>query len=420
MLSRKSVLPFVVLVTFSLAATAQKTSAVADDRLPEGAEARKLSEDELAAGWISLFDGRTLFGWRANNDERAGGVNWAVEDGVIVADRGEQGLLLTTVPFADYELRCDYRLADGGNSGIFLRTTFQPIDAARDCYELNMCDSHPEFPTGSLVGRKRVGMKIDGEGEWKTYHVRLEGPRITVRLDGREILDFTDESPALRLAGDIGLQKNVGRIEFRNIFLRPLGAKPIFNGRDLTGWREVPGSKSEFTIADAAIHVTSGPGFLETTEAWADFVLQSEARTNGRHLNSGIFFRALPGTAAAPSHGYEFQIHNGFREGDRTKPIDAGTGAIFRRQAARRVVADDGEWMRLTLVAHGPRFATWVNGYQVVNWEDNRAPDENPRLGRRLAAGRISLQGHDPTTDLDFRNLRLAAFPQNQTPHGGR
>ncbi|MCP4505153.1 MAG: DUF1080 domain-containing protein, partial [Fuerstiella sp.] len=51
--------------------------------------------------------------------------------------------------------------------------------------------------------------------------------------------------------------------------------------------------------------------------------------------------------------------------------------------------------------------ATFVNGYQVVNWEDDRKPDENPRRGRRLDAGHISLQGHDPTTDLDFRALRI-------------
>ncbi|HUG89423.1 MAG TPA: DUF1080 domain-containing protein [Planctomycetaceae bacterium] len=407
---RMSPLRFAILIVVVVPLAGSEWAA-ADDPLPPAAEARRLSSEEIAAGWISLFDGETLFGWQANNDPESGGVNWSVRDGVIAADRGEQGLLVTTVPFADYELRCDYRLAEGGNSGIFLRTTFRPIDAARDCYELNMCDSHPEFPTGSLVGRRKIGTELDGEGAWKTFHVRCEGPRIAVRFEGREVLDFTDDTPALRLAGSIGLQKNVGRIEFRNVFLRPLGTRAIFTGKDLSGWREVPGSKSEFKVVDGVIHVTRGPGFLETTGTWSDLVLQGEARTNGKHLNSGIFFRAMPGTEAAPSNGYEFQIHNGFRDGDRTKPVDAGTGAIFRRQAARRVVGNDGEWVALTLVAHGPRIATWVNGYQVCDWEDDRPPDENPRRGRRLEAGHISLQGHDPTTDLDFRKLRVAAFP---------
>ena len=106
-------------------------------------------------------------------------------------------------------------------------------------------------------------------------------------------------------------------------------------------------------------------------------------------------------------NGYESQIHNGFKGGDRTDPIDCGTGGIFRRQNARRVMADDQEWFAKTIVADGRHFATWVNGYQVADWTDTRKADPNPRRGLRLEAGTIMIQGHDPTTDLSFRNLRL-------------
>ncbi|MBW3543137.1 MAG: DUF1080 domain-containing protein [Planctomycetes bacterium] len=399
----RSLTTLACLLLFSHVAGAE--NAIADDDFA-------LPREQVEAGWIRLFDGHTLFGWKANNDPADGGVDWRVEEGTIVAERGKPGLLVTTVPFADYELSCDYRLVEGGNSGIFLRTTFEPIDASRDCYELNMCDAHPKFPTGSLVGRKAVAEKLDGEGEWKTYHVRCSGPRITVRLDGREILDFIDRSENARASGYIGLQKNVGRIEFKNVRLRPLGTKPLFDGKTLEGWRVVPGSKSRFTAVDGTIHVADGPGFLETAGQYGDFVLQFDARTNGRYLNSGVFFRAMKGTQQAPSHGYEVQIHNGYRDADPTQPMDFGTGAIFRRQKARRVVSQDNEWFTVTLIAHGPRFATWVNGYQQCDWLDERPPSENPREGLRLAPGHISLQGHDPTTDLAFRNLRLFEWPR--------
>ncbi len=122
-----------------------------------------LTPAAIAAGWISLFDGRSLFGWQASGD-----VNWSVRDGVIRADRGGPGLLLTTFELADYEFRCDYRLEKGGNSGIFLRTPVSPKDPARDCYELNLCDSHPTFPTGSIVGRQKAAGSFHGEGEWMT------------------------------------------------------------------------------------------------------------------------------------------------------------------------------------------------------------------------------------------------------------
>ncbi|MCA9032163.1 MAG: DUF1080 domain-containing protein, partial [Planctomycetaceae bacterium] len=112
-----------------------------------------------------------------------------------------------------------------------------------------------------------------------------------------------------------------------------------------------------------------------------------------------------------PSNGYEVQIDNGF-DGDRHHPSNQGSGAIFRPGIpARYVVANDNEWFTTTLVASGPRMMTWVNGYPVLAWEDTRKPDENPRRGLRTAAGHISLQGHDPTTDVSFRNLRIKELP---------
>lgn len=380
----------------------------APDRVArEPDDAVLLSREQYEAGWVSLFDGRTLFGWKPNND-----VNWSVVDGVITADQGEPGLLLTTTNFADYELRFDYRLETDGNSGVFLRTPMKPTNPATDCYEFNMCDSHKEYKTGSLVGRAKPLSIVNGEGAWKQVHITVDGPKISATIDGESVLKFIDDGEDALTDGFIGLQKNAGKIEFKNVALRPLGMKPIFNGKSLEGWNVVPGSQAEFKVAGGSIRVLGGPGFLETDKDWADFVLQFDVRTNDVDINSGVFFRAMKGTDEAPSNGYEFQIHNGFSDGDRTKPNDYqtgfGTGAIFRRRKVRRVVSNDEEWCTLTLVARGPHFTTWVNGYPVVDWTDDREPDENPRKGQRLDAGRLSLQGHDLDTDVDFRNLRIA------------
>jgi len=392
-------LRLLLLCGFSLFAGA----AHADDDAPRN---NRLTPEEVADGWIQLFDGETTFGWKANNE-----IPWKVADGTIRAGEGPPGLLVTTTEFADYELKCDFRLEPGGNSGIFLRTGFQPADPSRDCYELNVCDSHPTFKTGSLVGVAQPVKAVTGEGAWKTFHVRLLGNRITVKLDGDEILDFKDERPAARRTGFIGLQKNAGTVEFRNVCLRPLSTAPLFNGKDLTGWRIVPGGASRFEVVDETIHVVNGRGYLETERAFGDFLLQADCRTNGRHLNSGIFFRAIPGTESNPADGYECQIRHEWMGDDRTKPVDFGTGAIYRRAAARKVVSNDGEWCTLTVAARGSHFSVWVNGFPVTDWTDTRAPHDNPRQGLRLAPGQISLQGHDPTTDLNFRNLRIAGYP---------
>lgn len=375
-----------------------------------------LTEHEITDGWIQLYDGQTLVGWHANND-----VNWHINaDGEIEADSGGIGLLLTNVPFADYELRCDYWVAKGANSGIFLRTVEEPKDPATECYELNICDSHPKFKTASLVGRTQPTKEVTGEETWKSFHVTIDGDSIKVKLDGEDVLDFTDTSEGRRRTGFIGLQKNEGLAKFRNVYLKPLSGMPLFNGTDLAGWRTVLGSKGKFEVVDKTIHVTGGQGFLETEQAWDNFVLQFEAKTNGggssssssgSDINSGIFFRLNPGTEKNPSDGYELQIDNGITDNDRSKPKNAGTGSIFRRTLARWVGSDDQTWFAATLVAHGDHFSVWVNGFQVTDWTDKRTPDANPRRGLKLEAGPISLQAHDETTDADFRNLRLTKSP---------
>jgi len=137
-------------------------------------------------------------------------------------------------------------------------------------------------------------------------------------------------------------------------------------------------------------------------------VLQLECKTLGKGLDSGVFFRCIPDQY---QNGYEAQIQNSYTVA-RTRPLDFGTGAIHGRFPARKVVSDDNQWFTMTLVAHGNHFATWVNGYQTVDWTDDRKANEDPRQGLRTAKGHLSIQGNDPTTDLLFRNIRITEIPQ--------
>ena len=156
---------------------------------------------------------------------------------------------------------------------------------------------------------------------------------------------------------------------------------------------------------DGELHLTNGPGQIETAGDFTNFVLQLECKVNGDGLNSGVFFRTL---REGRWVGYESQINNTFKDGDRTKPADFGTGGIYRRQPARRVVADDHKWLAKTIVADGPHMAVWVNGCQVSDWTDERPAKESAREGRRDSGGAIAIQGHDPTTNFLFRNIRAA------------
>jgi hypothetical protein len=369
------------------------------------------SGDQLQDGWISLFDGQTLFGWQPTND-----ADWHVVDGEIRVTKGSApGWLMTTSEFADYELHVEFKAPSATNSGVFLRTPLEPTDPTTDCYEVNIAPADNPFPTGSLVGRVKApqpftprGSLINAGGEVPAdaFDLRVEGDAVTVAVNGGPPVVYTDPRPLRR--GRIGLQFREGPVAFRNIRLKPLGLKPMLHGKDFAGWRTDQTRAAKFAVEESELRVASGPGELETEASYGDFVMQLECFVDGDGLNSGVFFRSIPGDFA---NGYESQINNAIKNNDPTQPVDAGTGAIYRRTVARRVVSQDREWFAKTIVATGPHIAVWVNGYQVTDWTDDRPPHDNPRSGQRLAPGTISLQAHDPTANIRFRNLRIAELP---------
>jgi hypothetical protein len=370
------------------------------------AEHNTLSPEELAEGWILLFDGQTLFGWRAAHE-----ADWRVEDGAIVATEGKTpGLLHTTSQWGNFVLKLDFRSEPGANSGVFLRTSPNPPDAPGRYYEINIADwGKNDWPTGSLVHYQKTEAAFDSE-DWQSMEITADGGTFRVAIDGKPALEYDDPSPLGR--GFIGLQWRRGKIEFRNVKLKPLGTKSLFNGKDLSGWNLFPELASVITVTpEGWMNVKGGRGTLETERSYDDFTLQLEVFVNGEGLNSGIFFRCIPGEVM---NGYEAQIHNGYRDGDRTRPVDCGTGGIFRRQDARKVLADDFTWFPMTVHACDRHMAAWVNGVQVSDWTDTRPPHPNPRSGLRLEAGTIQIQGHDPTTDLSFRDLRIAEIPPRE------
>lgn len=168
----------------------------------------------VANEWVSLFDGKTLAGWTSNAE-----INWTVKDEVITADSGPIGILLTDKKYENYELKLEFKAEIGANSGIFLNSEVEIKDEAFDCYEINIADATNPFATGSVV--KHV--KIEGKGEkdeWRSYHLVVNEGVVSVTLDGVKLYEYV--ANPRRPAGHIGLQKNKGRISFRNILLKEL------------------------------------------------------------------------------------------------------------------------------------------------------------------------------------------------------
>ena len=176
--------------------------------------------------------------------------------------------------------------------------------------------------------------------------------------------------------------------------------------KDLSKWTRYPEMDGEFTVTDEGwMHVQGGKTQLETKESFDDFVLLAEYKLPKADMNSGIFFRCIPGDEM---NGYECQLSNEMKHGNPLAPADCGTGGIFRRQDARVVAGEENKWATVVLVAREEKMAAWVNGVQVSDWQDDREFDENPRKGKRLEAGTIMIQGHDPETDALLKQFSIA------------
>ena len=365
-----------------------------------------LSAEQLDEGWVRLFDGHTLAGWII-----MGKADWQCKDGIIRVTRGEPSFLATNFDLADYELKVDFRCGPQTNSGVFLRATPEPGDVGLDCLELNIAPPENPFPTGSFVKRQKVEPSTLGEFDptvWHTFHVRLEGEAVKVSLDGKSILEMTDETSSRR--GCISLQHNQGVVEFRNVLLRPIASRKLKLGEN---WEEdwIKGEKEAGSLkVDASasgLHLQGGLGKVQSKESFGDFWLQAKYSLAKPEVNSGIFFRCIEDSML---DGYECQVNHAISNNDPLSPKDAGAGAIFRRKAARIVVGDGTKPTHISLLASGKQMVTWVNGIMTTDFTDDRPADLNPRKGTRVEAGPIALQGHDPTTDAIFHEIKISTL----------
>ena len=159
------------------------------------AEHNQLTPQQISDGWISLFDGETLFGWTPQGD-----IDWHVENGEIRATKGDVGLLLTNSEFSDYNLHVEFRAEPTTNSGIFARTSPKPAQVNEDCYEVNIAPLDNPFPTGSVVGRHRTDDATVKplelwDGDWHAYDIVMRGGFLRIYLDGVAVAEFTDPEP---------------------------------------------------------------------------------------------------------------------------------------------------------------------------------------------------------------------------------
>lgn len=321
---------------------------------------------EAAFNGISLIN-TELFGL-TSAEKDVWKIDSTSEKPVLTATTTQPTIIRTTTQFGKFDIDIDYTLSKGGKASLLIKTDPKGLR----CLEIPLND------TESMDALQSVSLTNEQINKTSKY--------------GR---------------GFIGVKLYQGTIRIGALTVKPVLSQKLFNGKDLGNWKT-------HDVIDAGVNengeltVKNGNGSLESALRYGDFNLSLDVYVNGEGLNSGVFFRCIPGEKM---NGYECQVHFGFLDGDRTKPQDCGTGGIFRRVNARKVIGNDKEWVNVYINAVGNHFAVWVNGEQVSDWTDTRKPDPNPRRGLRLDAGTIQLQGHDATSDFKFRNIAIEEIP---------
>jgi len=176
------------------------------------------NDDSLLAEptWAVLFAGHDLTAFNT-----IGGANWQLTDGVVQADGGEPGWLVTKGAYTDFRIQVEFQASSDTNSGVFIRCEDPNDVSAERCYEINVFDTNqnPNNRTGAIVNLAPPAVSVMAGDQWNTLDITAEGNHLTVRFNDMTTVDVQDDEHA---RGYIGLQYNGGPIKFRAVRIRPL------------------------------------------------------------------------------------------------------------------------------------------------------------------------------------------------------
>lgn len=160
------------------------------------------SPPQTEKGWISLFDGKSLKGWKVG----ANAATFKIEDGMIVVN-GKVAHLYYDGPvgkhsFKNFEFKADVMTLPGSNSGIYFHTQFQERSWPKKGYEVQVNNSHTDGSrTAGLYAIQDVKENYAKDGEWFTLHIKVKDANVKVWVDKKLVTDYTEPDGVKRDEG---------------------------------------------------------------------------------------------------------------------------------------------------------------------------------------------------------------------------
>ena len=197
-------------------------------------------------GWRPLFDGHTTAGWRNfRSDSISAG--WQVVDGALTRAQPGAGDIITRDKFKNFELQIEWKIAPGGNSGIFYRASEDDDAVYWTAPEMQVLDDahHPDAESRLTAAGANYGLDsappgiVKPAGEWNQVRLVVNGNHVEHWLNGQKVVEYELGSPAWEekvkaskfaphvhygrnTEGYIGLQDHGDSVAFRNIRIRVL------------------------------------------------------------------------------------------------------------------------------------------------------------------------------------------------------
>ncbi|MCX2739740.1 3-keto-disaccharide hydrolase [Pontibacter anaerobius] len=210
-----------------------------------------LTRKEKADGWVLLFDGKSMEHWRGFKKDAVPAA-WQIEDGAIALVGKGGGDIVTKEEYQDFELMLDWKISEGGNSGIFFNVSEEPKFryTFQTGPEMQIIDDerHPDAKQGKN-GNRKAGTNYDlhplsepavkPAGEYNTVRLVVKGGNVEQYLNGKKVVEYALWSPEWEhmvqeskfvsmpdygryKRGHIALQDHGDKVWFKNIKIRPL------------------------------------------------------------------------------------------------------------------------------------------------------------------------------------------------------